>query len=435
MPNHLVQKRVYNGVVLPTVYTVLSAASLFHGKLKETFAARRNIQNRWTSCGVRLDERPVWFHVSSVGEYEQAKPVISCLANDYPRIPVALTFTSPSGYNYASGKESVGNDSNIKFMEYLPLDFARNVRFCLAFLDPRLLVFVKFDIWPNLVWESALRGVPSMLIDATLSANSYRFSRLGRRFYRAVYSDLARILAISDHDAERFNVCVPDHAGISVTGDTRFDRVMERKRLNNGPSLNIDRREGRVIIAGSTWPKDEAHLLPALARLAAEERALLIIIAPHEPTGPRVSELLNWAKTHNLEAERLSERDRLSSPSDGSQVLVVDSVGVLAEAYKCADVAYIGGSFSTGVHSVIEPAIMGIPVLFGPVHANSFEAVELLGRGAAVEVTTAEAIYESLGSILRDGDLRREMGGRALSYVESQLGATDRCMETLVEYL
>jgi 3-deoxy-D-manno-octulosonic-acid transferase len=320
-------------------------------------------------------------------------------------------------------------------MEYLPLDFARNVRFCLAFLDPRLLVFVKFDIWPNLVWESALRGVPSMLIDATLSANSYRFSRLGRRFYRAVYSDLARILAISDHDAERFNVCVPDPAGISVTGDTRFDRVMERKRLNNGPSLNIDRREGRVIIAGSTWPKDEAHLLPALARLAAEERALLIIIAPHEPTGPRVSELLNWAKTHNLEAERLSERDRLSSPSDGSQVLVVDSVGVLAEAYKCADVAYIGGSFSTGVHSVIEPAIMGIPVLFGPVHANSFEAVELLGRGAAVEVTTAEAIYESLGSILRDGDLRREMGGRALSYVESQLGATDRCMETLVEYL
>jgi len=433
MANHTVQKKIYNGFILPTAYGVLSAASLFHGKLKETFATRKNIQERWRAKGTPFRERPVWFHVASVGEYEQAKPVISRLAVDHPEIPIALTFTSPSGYNYALKRESVGDGSNIKFMEYLPLDFARNARFCLAFLNPRLLVFVKFDLWPNLVWESALKGIPTMLIDATLSSSSYRITSIGKRFYRAVYSDLERILAISDHDAARFNDCVPDHRGISVVGDTRFDRVMERK--HNGAPVSIDKRQRIVMIAGSTWPRDEAHLLPALASLSKDRGDLLFVIAPHEPTPERVAALLGWARAQGLEAVTLSRQEDLSGESKHAQVIVVDSVGVLAEAYRFADIAYIGGSFSTGVHSVIEPAIMGIPVLFGPIHQNSFEAIELLRQQAAFEVNAAEDILQRLASLLENEDLRQTMGEAARAYVESQLGATERCMQTLVHYL
>jgi 3-deoxy-D-manno-octulosonic-acid transferase len=435
MVDHSTQKRIYNGVVLPVAYGALSLASLFHEKLKETFTTRKHLRQRWLSTGVTFTERPVWFHVASVGEYEQAKPVISRLATEHPEIPVALTFTSPSGYKFAQRKEQIGDGNNIKFIEYLPVDFAQNVRFCLAFLDPRLLVFVKFDIWPNLVWESTQRRIPCMLIDATLSSSSYRISSIGKRFYRAVYSNLERILAISDQDAERFSDCVPDHGGISVTGDTRFDRVMERKQLDSEPSLDVGKRGRSVIIAGSTWPKDEAHLLPALSRLATEQRELLMIIAPHEPKPERVATLLEWAETHALEAARLSERERLSDEPGGAQVLVVDSVGVLAEAYRFADVAYIGGSFSTGVHSVIEPAIMGIPILFGPTHKNSFEAIELLRHRAAFEIDNADAVQDKLALVLSDDALRSEMGHNARAYVESQLGATDRCMETLVGYL
>ena len=432
MPNHTVQKGIYNGFVVPAAYGLLSAAALFHGKLKETFATRKDIRERWRASGVRFEQKPVWFHVASVGEYEQAKPVISRLAERHPGVPIALTFTSPSGYNYASKKERVGGKNNIKFMEYLPLDFADNARFCLAFLNPRLLVFVKFDIWPNLVWESARNQVPCALIDATLSSSSYRISSLGKRFYRAVYSDLDRIMAISDRDAERFVDCVPTHDGISVTGDTRFDRVMERKQITSTPSTEIDTQGKRVIIAGSTWPKDETHLLPALARLAGEHDNLLLIIAPHEPSADRVDELIRWAEGVGRTAGRLSEYN--AETMKASTVLIVDSVGVLAETYRFADVAYIGGSFSTGVHSVIEPAIMGVPVIFGPNHKNSFEALELLRHEAAYEVDSVDAIYDRLSALVKDDSSRMKMGDRAKGYVESQLGATDRCMATLAGY-
>ena len=430
-----IPKTLYNGFILPVTYGVFSAASLFHRKLRETFRGRRDVRRRWAEAAKTFDQRPVWFHVSSVGEFEQAKPVIATLSENYPDIPVAVSITSPSGYKYALAKETVGNGSNIRFLDYLPIDFAANSRFCLTAMNPRLLVFVKFDLWPNLVWEAAEFGIPSVLIDATLSETSYRFKRLGRRFYRSIYDNLDEILAISEKDAARFSRCVPDHNGISVTGDTRFDRVMQRNRTTNGLFKEIGSNGRFVIIAGSTWPKDEAHLLGALDKLAASRGDLLYIIAPHEPTEERVDELLKWAMSCGLEAASLSERDTLPAPNGKAQVLVIDSVGILAEAYQAADVAYVGGSFSTGVHSVIEPAIMGIPVMFGPVHENSFEAIELLERRAAVEVNDEAEIYDTFQTLAENKQRRDEMGSRARSFVESQLGATKRCMEKIRKYL
>lgn len=429
MTHHTFQKRFYNGFVLPVVYSALSIAAPFHGKLKETLASRRDFRGRWSKARGGFSERPVWFHVSSVGEYEQAKPVISKLSETHPNIPVAVSFTSPSGYKYALKHEALGNGNSIKFMEYLPIDFADNARFCIETLNPRLLVFVKFDLWPNLIWEANEAGVPVVLIDATLSESSQRLSGLGRRFYRAVYSDLKKILAISEHDAHRFSACVPNHTGITVMGDTRFDRVMERKHTSNGSRVDIDTRGRFVVVCGSTWPRDEEHLLPALARLAGEIDNLLLVLAPHEPIEQHVSGLLDWARSNAIEATALNDYN------GAAKALVVDSVGTLAELYRFADVAYVGGSFSTGVHSVIEPAIMGIPVVFGPVHKNSFEAIELLGRGAAFAVDSEQMIYDKLLSIYEDDDMRTSMGRHARAYVESQLGATDRCIESMRSYL
>jgi 3-deoxy-D-manno-octulosonic-acid transferase len=423
------QRRFYNRFVLPLVYVALSAAAPFHRKLKETFASRRNFRGRWQKARGRFSERPVWFHVSSVGEYEQAKPVISKLRETHPHLPVAVSFTSPSGYKYASKHETLGNGNNIRFMEYLPLDFADNARFCIDALNPRLLVFVKFDLWPNLIWEASAAGIPTVLIDATLSEGSQRLSPLGRRFYRAVYSDLEKILAISEGDAGRFMACAPGHTGITVAGDTRFDRVMERKRHGNGTKVTIDTRNRFVVICGSIWGRDEEHLLPALVRLSRDARDLLLVMAPHEPTERHVTALLEWARANGIDAATLS------NPAATARVLVVDSVGKLAELYRFADVAYVGGSFSTGVHSVIEPAIMGIPVIFGPVHKNSFEAIELHRSGAAFAVDDEQAIYDRLVTMYRDVDMRAAMGARARSYVESHLGATDRCVETMSCYL
>jgi 3-deoxy-D-manno-octulosonic-acid transferase len=428
--NEKTSRMLYN-LVLPVAVGAGYAASLFHGKLRDAAGGRRGWRRRWANAGARAVGRPVWFHVSSVGEFEQAKPVITSLGRSHPTVPVVVSFASPSGYRFALRKETLDDSNNIKYIDYLPADFARNARFCLEAVDPRLLVFVKFDLWPNLIWEARGRRVPVVLMDGTLSLSSRRISGVGRSFYRSVYSNIDKILAISDSDAERFRGTVPDHPSIGVTGDTRFDRVMERKRAGGEIGFDIAREDRRVVICGSTWPQDETHVLAALTGMMKATPDLFAIVAPHEPHPDRVAELEGWARASGLSVGRASAGVREPPP----RVLLIDTVGILAETYRMGDVAYIGGSFSTGVHSVIEPAIEGLPVLFGPVHDNSFEAKRLLEVGAAFVVETGAGIRERLEGLLTDVAERRKAGEAARHYVESQLGATEKCVAAIDEYL
>jgi 3-deoxy-D-manno-octulosonic-acid transferase len=429
MGKHTFSKVLYNAIVLPLATTGAYALSPFKEKIREALHGRRESIPNWQEAARTINGRPVWFHVSSVGEYEQAKPLISSLAVDHPSIPVIISFCSPSGYRFASKKEKLDHQNNVKFIDYLPLDSTRNARSCLAALAPRLLVFVKFDLWPNLIWEAESLQVPTVLIDGTLSTSSRRLSSIGRRFYRDVYDCFDKILAIGEADADRFRLSNPEHPGIRVTGDTRFDRVMERAGVSRSLRFHLPDKKHLRIIAGSTWPKDEAHILPGLARILNEEPDLQLIIAPHEPTSERVASLCSWASERGLEAGLLSS-ERLNV-----RVIVVDSVGILAELYRACDAAYVGGSFSTGVHSVIEPAIMGIPVIFGPAHDNSLEALELVRRGGGAAVSDADGVYAILKLAIESEEKRSSMGNAAKSYVESQLGSTKRCMEEITEYL
>lgn len=425
----MLSKLLYNSVALPLATAGAYALSPFKEKIREALHGRRSSPSRWFEVAGSIPNRPVWFHVSSVGEYEQAKPVISSLAADYPEIPVVISFCSPSGYRFAGKKERLDERNNIKFIDYLPLDSSRNARSCLRALRPRLLVFVKFDLWPNFIWQADSLKIPMVLIDGTLSASSRRLSALARRFYRDVYDCFDKILAIGEADAERFRKSSPGHPAIRVTGDTRFDRVMERAGTNRALNFRLPENKNLRIIAGSTWPKDETHILASLARLLKETPDLQVIIAPHEPTPERVASIRSWASGQGIECSELS----CDQPS--GSLIVVDSVGILAELYRLCDAAYVGGSFSTGVHSVIEPAIMGIPVIFGPVHDNSLEALELVKRGGGAAVSDAGGAYDMLKSLVENEQKRTAMGRAAKSYVESQLGATRRCLEEIAEYL
>ncbi len=293
-------KAIYNGLMLPLAYAIVRAAAPFHHKLRETIEGRDGVEERWRASAGRITARPVWFHVASVGEYEQARPLISMLRESHPGIPVAISMTSPSGYKYITRKETLDERNNVKFVDYMPFDFEDNVRFCLASLDPRLLVFVKFDLWPNLVWERggekgpgrphrrhALRDVETL----------YRVS--DGVSTRAVYPAIDKILAISEADARRFrsSACRITRA-ISVAGDTRFDRVMERKRNRAAANPRIDKNEpphrdgGEHLAQGRGAP-------PRAARAAGPnaERGVLLVIAPHEPSPARVEALLAWARS------------------------------------------------------------------------------------------------------------------------------------------
>jgi 3-deoxy-D-manno-octulosonic-acid transferase len=409
--------RVAYNVVLPVAVAGAHVAARFLPKMHAALDGRRGFRARWESLARELKAPPVWFHVSSVGEFEQARPVISALERSHPDIPALVTFSSPSGYHFARKRETTESGS-LRFIDYLPFDTVANMRFCLECARPRLLVFVKFDLWPNLVWEADARGVPIVLVDATLSASSGRLSLPARWLYRDVYGRIDAILAISDQDAERFRASVPEHESVSVTGDTRFDRVMERWEQRSASAFALP-AGGRTLIAGSTWPPDDARLLPALARLLAEDARLRAVLVPHEPTPAHVAPLVRWAADSGFE----------------TRVVIVDAVGVLAEAYRFGDLAYVGGAFTTGVHSVIEPAIAGLPVVFGPHYDNSFEATQLIERGAARSIRTAEDAYAALRAWLDDDDARAAAGRAARDYVESQLGATEKCMAVLAKYL
>jgi len=420
-------RALYN-LVFPAAGALAHASAWFLPKMRAAMAGRRGYRGRWEALRRDLPAQPVWFHVASVGEFEQARPVISALERTRPDVPVVLTFSSPSGYHFARRKEAVGTGS-IRFIDYLPLDYPHAMRFCLDCVRPRALVLVKFDIWPNLVWETSDRRIPILLIDATLSASSRRLSAAGRWLYRDVYRRIDRILAISDDDAQRFAASVPGHDRIEVTGDTRFDRVMERWRARRGEGFDVANDGSPTLIAGSTWPPDDARLLPAVARLLREHAALRFVVVPHEPTPEHVERLRRWADDEGFAV------GTASAGAAGTRVVIVDVVGILAEAYRAAHVAYVGGGFTTGVHSVIEPAIAGIPVLFGPRHRNSFEALQLVARGGAVPIETGDDAYTALTRYFTDESAREAAGRAARAYVESQLGATEKCMAALVTHL
>ena len=421
--------RSFYNLILPAALGAAHVASWFLPKLRDAVAGRRGFAERWRDLADQIEERPVWFHVSSVGEFEQARPIISLIEERHPDIPVIITFSSPSGFEFATRRESRGSGA-ICFIDYLPLDTAGNMRFCLDAARPRLLVLVKFDLWPNLIWETKDRGVPMLLVAATLSSSSRRLGA-ARRFYRSVYRCLDGILAISESDAARFRASVPDHPAILITGDTRFDRVMQRWENRGSTRLDIAPNDGRVIIAGSTWPRDAEHLLGALGSLLEGDPALRVIVAPHEPTPGHIDPIERWAGACGFSARRLT-----TGPVESSvRVVIVDTVGVLAEAYRLGDIAYVGGGFTTGVHSVIEPAIAGLPVLFGPAYHNSFEAIQLIERGAGFCVRNEKEMRGRLQLLLGDESALGQAGRAAEEYVRSQLGASEKCMAALERFL
>ena len=205
---------------------------------------------------------------------------------------------------------------------------------------------------------------------------------------------------------------------------------MERWNARARDVLPLPDDGALTLIAGSTWPPDEARLLPSLTRLMREIPTLRVVLVPHEPVASHIDPLRRWAMENGLAVRSTSEKD-----ARDARVILVDTVGVLAEAYAHASVAYVGGAFSTGVHSVIEPAIAGLPVVFGPRHDNSFEAIQLIERGAATSVSTEEETYAALERYLTHETVRREAGAAATMYVKSQLGATEKCMAALSRYL
>jgi 3-deoxy-D-manno-octulosonic-acid transferase len=400
---------------------LIAVAPASRGKFWRGLAGRRGVHERLERWGAanRDSSRPlVWMHAPSVGEGLQARVVVERLRARRPEVQIAFTFFSPSATSFAA---SVPADVR----DYLPVDGRRSVRRALDALRPTAIVFSKLDVWPTLVAEAKARGVRVGLVSGTVAPGSSRLRGAARALLREAYGAIDSAGAITPGDAERLITLGVRPDRVRLSGDTRYDQVWERaRRVDLSSPLLVRLASGRpTLVAGSTWPSDEEVLLAAWLEARRAVPAARLIIAPHEPTDAHLTPIERWAGTHGLTLRRLSRLDGSLTPD----VLLVDSVGVLGELYALATCAYVGGGFhSAGLHSVLEPAAFGAPVLFGPRHSNSADASALLNAGGGVACVDAPALATQLLRWLGDRPERDRIGQRAQRVVEAGLGAAER---------
>ncbi|HSC33405.1 MAG TPA: glycosyltransferase N-terminal domain-containing protein [Gemmatimonadaceae bacterium] len=400
------------------------------GKFWRSLGARKGILERYAAWGAahRDAARPLlWMHAPSVGEGLQARPVIERLRASHDTLQLAYTHFSPSAERFA---HSLGAD----FADYLPFDSAADARAALDALRPDALVYSKLDVWPELTREASQRGVALGLISATLAARSARQSRVVAALLRDAYSRLDAVGAIDQDDAARLLSLGVRETALEVTGDTRYDQVWSRAQGVDraGPLLTPLASPRPTVVAGSTWPADEAVLMPAWRSVRRQIPNVRLIIAPHEPAPSQLASIEHWAAAERLSLARLN-----GAHAATADVVLVDRVGVLGELYALAAAAFVGGGFhDAGLHSVIEPAAFGAPVAFGPRCERSRDAMLLAKAGGGVAVPQATALAGALIGWLHSEAARRSAGEQARAVVRNGLGAADRStrlVETLLE--
>jgi 3-deoxy-D-manno-octulosonic-acid transferase len=359
-------------------------------------------------------------HAPSVGEGLQARPILELARSRRPDVQLAFTHFSPSALAFA-------RDLDVDFHDYLPFDTVGDARVALNALRPTALVFSKLDVWPVITREAQELGVRLGLVSATLSRGSSRRSRTATALLRDAYAALEVVGAIDSADADRLVQLGVRPQSIVVTGDTRYDQVwLKAQRVDRSSPTQLRLRSDRpTLVAGSTWPADEAVLLPAFAALRSSGVEMRLIIAPHEPTLEHVGRLVEWAQKSGVSAAKLDE------PNAGqTDVVIIDRVGVLGELYALADMSFVGGGFhAAGLHSVLEPASFGAPVLFGPRHDNSRDAGLLVQRRGGAAVETESELTRRLRLWSTDVAARREAGNFARALVRSGVGAAERSFE------
>lgn len=395
-------------------------------KLVETFGARRGVLARFDAFA-RDPVRPLlWMHAPSVGEGLQARPVIDLVRERIPRVQLAYTYFSPSAREFAA-------QLPVDFRDVLPFDVTPDMRHALAALAPTALVFSKLDVWPTLAREASERGTRLGLISATLARGSSRRYGVAAALLRDAYARLDRVGAISADDADRLISLGVPSTRVTVTGDTRYDQVWARAHGvdRNSPLLGSLAGIRPTLVAGSTWPADDAVILPAWTRFRTRVRDARLIIAPHEPTAAHLAPIAQWATGAGLRLARLDEPSATSA-----DVILVDRVGVLGDLYALATVAFVGGGFhAAGLHSVLEPAAFGAPVLFGPRHQASRDAGLLMDDDAAISVSDGDTMLAALEQWLASPPDRRAAGDAARRVVHRGLGAAERSYAIVKELL
>lgn len=356
--------------------------------------------------------RYMWFHAASLGEFEQGRPIMERLRKSHPEYKILLTFFSPSGYEVRKNYE--GAD----IVCYLPLDTPLNARRFLKLVPVERAFFIKYEFWWNYLSLMKKRGIPVYSVSSIFRPEQVFFRWYGKK-YRLVLNCIARYFV--QNERSRQLLATLGITDVEITGDTRFDRVIEiKQQAKELPIIDAFSKDHKVFVAGSSWPPDEDIFI----RYFNEHKDWRIVIAPHVIGEDHLQQIL-----HKL--NRKAVRYTQTTPEEAAKAdcIIVDCFGLLASIYQCADVSYVGGGFGVGIHNVLEAAVWNVPVLFGPNNKRFQEAQELLATQGGIEINDYAGFEKAMNRFDADAEWLKSSADAAGAYVLSRSGAADKVLQ------
>ena len=387
---------------------LLKIMALFSPKMK-LFVDGRKVVFPLLEQKIKPTDKTIWFHAASLGEYEQGLPVIEKIKEHFPSHKIVVTFFSPSGYEVRK------NNTVADVTVYLPLDTKKNAQQFLQLVDPDLVFFIKYEYWPNYLFELKKSNTKTYLVSGILRPNQLFFKWYGG-FYRDALDAFTYFFVQNETSKKLLQQL--GKTNVAVSGDTRFDRVATILEKDNSLDFISDFKDNKLtIVVGSSWPKDEDLIVNFINSNTFDVK---FIIAPHNIKEEQIRNLKN----------SITKKTVLFSEKQGKKlanfdVFIIDTIGILTKIYSYADIAYVGGGFGNpGVHNVLEPATFGVPIVIGPNYSHFAEAIALVNMEACVSVNNQKELNEALENLIHNDDIRNEKGHMCSTFVQMNKGAT-----------
>ena len=393
---------------------VVQILAIFNKKLAQFVNGRKETFPKLLSA-IGSDDKSIWMHCASLGEFEQGRPLLEALRKSRPNYKIILSFFSPSGYEVR--KDYEGADVVV----YLPIDTASNGRKFIELAHPEIAIFVKYEFWPNILSVLRKKSIKTILVSGIFREDQLFFKPYGGWMKKSLRSFSHFFVQNESSQTLIENIGITN---VSISGDTRFDRVASILEQNNTLDFLEDFvKDQTVLVAGSTWPTDELHLVNFINKNS--HKNLRCIIAPHN-INPK--EILKLQKALNCTTSMYSE----GALKKDAKVFIADTVGILTKIYSYADIAYIGGGFDKeGVHNVLEPAVFGIPLVIGPIYEKFEEAKELVQLKGCLVAHSDTDLSNHLSKLIEKETYRYQLGEITKTYIKNHLGAT----KTILDYI
>lgn len=399
---------IYN-ILVTLVGVVLKMIAFFNAKIKLFVSGRKGVFKTLAQT-IKPTDKVIWLHTASLGEFEQGLPIIEQLKIDFPAHKIVVTFFSPSGYE-------VKKNSNVAHViTYLPLDTKKNAKLFLDIIHPDLAVFVKYEFWPNYLNQLQKQNITTLLVSAIFRKQQAFFKGYGG-FMKKSLATFNHFFVQDENSKSLLNSI--GFTNVTVSGDTRFDRVSKILKQDNTLSFVKNFINNKLcVVAGSTWPEDEALLTEYINMQLPQN--VKFIFAPHNIKPQQIEKL----KTSIHKKVVLFSEKEGKNLSD-FDVLIVDTIGLLTKVYSYASIAYVGGGIgTTGLHNTLEPAVFGIPIIIGNNYENFKEAVDMVAIGGILPITNQPSLNTALNKLIKQQEFREKLGEINGSYVKNNTGAT-----------